>query len=58
MFEKWVFKILIKVYFLIYKLKRKNIYVLTHKIYLKEKIYKIIVFVWIDKSIHTTSSTN
>jgi hypothetical protein len=58
MFEKWVFKILIKVHFLIYKLKRKNIYVLTHKIYLKEKIYKIIVFVWIDKSIHTTSSTN
>jgi hypothetical protein len=58
MFEKWVFKILIKVHFLIYKLKRKNIYVLTYKIYLKEKIYKIIVFVWIDKSIHTTSSTN
>lgn len=45
----------LRVHFWIYKLKKK-IYGLIYKTYLKEKVYKTIVFVWIDWPIHIIGS--
>jgi hypothetical protein len=42
--QQQFFEILIGVYILVYKLERKNIYILIHKTYLKKKVHKIIGF--------------
>jgi hypothetical protein len=36
--------------------KKKQMYILTYKTYLEEKIYKIIVFIWNDRPVYTTGS--